>query len=105
MQMADRGEMVGRDGGELRTLRSMLDRLSTRDDRPALVAPGEEGLEIWSYGEFAGYVRRLAGGLRGVGVEGGEHVALLAANRKEWVVACLAVISAGAVVVPLDVQL
>jgi long-chain acyl-CoA synthetase len=32
-------------------------------------------------------------------------LALFAANRMEWVVACLAVISAGGVVVPLDAQL
>jgi long-chain acyl-CoA synthetase len=38
-------------------------------------------------------------------VERGDHVALLAANSREWVAACLAVISAGAVVVPLDAQI
>jgi len=103
--MADRGEAELRVTGELRTLRSVVDGLCAYDDRPALVASGGEGLEIWSYGELAEQVRRLAGGLRGIGVEGGDHVVLLAANRKEWVVACLAVISAGAVVVPLDAQL
>src|SRR5215218_1267577 len=103
--MAGRGEAVWQVGGELRTLRSVVDGLSARGERPALVAPGEEGVEIWSYVELAGYVRRLAHGLLGAEVDRGDHVALLAANRKEWVVACLAVISAGAVVVPLDVQL
>src|SRR5438093_8229481 len=38
------------------------------------------------------------------GVGRGDAVALLAGNRPEWVAACLAVIQAGAVVVPLDVQ-
>ena len=38
-------------------------------------------------------------------MERGDHLALLASNSREWVLACLAVISAGAVVVPLDVQL
>jgi long-subunit acyl-CoA synthetase (AMP-forming)/1-acyl-sn-glycerol-3-phosphate acyltransferase len=47
----------------------------------------------------------LGRGLRVAGVERGDHVALLAANRREWVAACLGVISAGAVVVPLDAQL
>src|SRR5215210_4112955 len=103
--MTGRGEAVLRVTGGLRTLRSVVDGFSARGERPALVAPGEEGMEIWSFGELAGQVRRLARGLRGVGVEGGDHVALLAANRKEWVVACLAVVSAGGVVVPLDVQL
>jgi len=103
--MAGRVVVAGRVTGELRTMRSVIDGLSARGEEPALMAAGEEGMEIWSYSELAGQVRRLAGGLREVGVESGDHVALLAANRKEWVVACLAVISAGGVVVPLDVQL
>src|SRR5215207_9170035 len=105
MLMGIRGETVGRIRGELRTLQAMVDGLCAREDRMALVASGEDGLEILSYSELAGYVRRLAGGLPGIGVKRGDHVALLAANRKEWVVACLAIVSAGGVVVPLDVQL
>jgi long-chain acyl-CoA synthetase len=69
------------------------------------VAVGDEGVEIWTYGELAWRVLGLGRGLRGAGVERGDHVALLVANSREWVLACLAVISAGAVVVPLDVQL
>ncbi len=103
--MPDRGEVVGRDEGQLGTLRPVVDGLLAHDGRPALVALGEEGVEIWTYGELAGWVLGLGRGLRGAGVERGDHVALLAANSREWVVACLAVISAGAVVVPLDAQL
>ena len=63
-------------------------------------------MESWSYRELAARVRRLALGLRRVGVERGDHhVAILCANRPEWIAACLATISAGAVVVPLDVQI
>jgi long-chain acyl-CoA synthetase len=91
--------------GELGTLRTVIEGLSARGGRPAVVAFGEGGVERWSYGELAGRVRRLAGGLRGIGVERGDPVAVLCANRPEWIAACLAVISAGAVVVPLDVQL
>jgi long-chain acyl-CoA synthetase len=103
--MTDRCEPVGRDEGELGTLRSVIDGLWAHGERPALVAVGEEGVEIWTYGELAGRVLGLGRGLRVAGVERGDHVALLAANRREWVAACLAVISAGAVVVPLDAQL
>src|SRR5215212_11692938 len=103
--MGVRDETVERVEGEVRTLRSVVDWFSARDNRPALVEFGTEGVEVWSYGELAGRVRRLAGGLLGAGVERGDPVALFAANRMEWVVACLAVISAGGVVVPLDAQL
>src|SRR5918911_1032954 len=103
--MADRGEALWQGTGESRTLRSVVDGLSVRGRRPALVALGEEGVEIWSYGQLAGWVLGLARGLRGAGVECGDPVALLGGNSKEWVAACLAVISAGGVVVPLDAQL
>ena len=88
----------------MRTLGSVVDGLSARGGRPALVALDEEGKEIWTYEELAGRVLGLARGLRGAGVENGDYVALLGGDSKEWVAASLAVISAGAVVVPLDAQ-
>jgi long-chain acyl-CoA synthetase len=45
-------------------------------------------------------VRRLAQGLRTLGIGPGERVALVAENRPEWVIADLAVMSAGAITVP-----
>jgi acyl-CoA synthetase (AMP-forming)/AMP-acid ligase II len=81
--MADRCEVVGRNEGGLGTLRAVVDRLSAHGGWPALVAVGEEGVEIWTYGELAGRVLGLGRGLRGAGVERGDHVALLAANSKE----------------------
>ena len=91
--------------GGLGTFGSVIDEFSARGGRPALMAFGEEGVESWSYRELAGRVRHLARGLRGVGVERGDHVAIVCGNRPEWIAACLAVISAGAVVVPVDVQI
>jgi long-chain acyl-CoA synthetase len=45
-------------------------------------------------------VRRLAQGLAALGIGPGERVALVAENRPEWVIADLAIISAGAITVP-----
>jgi long-chain acyl-CoA synthetase len=53
----------------------------------------------------ADQVQRLARGLVGAGVGRGAHVALLASNRPEWVVVCLAVLKAGATIMPLDTQI
>jgi hypothetical protein len=53
---ADRCEAVGRNEGELGTLSSVVDGLWTHGERPALVAFGEEGVEIWTYSELAGWV-------------------------------------------------
>jgi long-chain acyl-CoA synthetase len=89
----------------METLGTVIDGLFTFGGRPALVAFGEEGVETWTYRKLAGRVRFLARGLRGVGVERGDHVAIVCGNRPEWVAACLAVISAGGVVVPVDVQI
>jgi long-chain acyl-CoA synthetase len=90
--------------GELNTLRSLIDTLSERGDRPAVLALHKEGIEYWSYAELVDHVRQLARGLIENGVGRDDHVALLAGNGPGWIVACLAVIEAGAVVVPLDVQ-
>ena len=90
---------------KVETLGSVIDGLSAHGGRPALVAFGEEGVETLSYRELAGRVGFLARGLRGVGVKRGDHVAIVCGNRPEWIAACLAVISAGAVVVPVDAQI
>jgi long-chain acyl-CoA synthetase len=99
------GDSTGRVMVESGTLRSVIGGLSAFGGRPAVVAFGEGGMETWSYGELGGRVGRLAVGLRGVGVGRGDHVAILCGNGFGWISACLAVISAGGVVVPLDVQL
>jgi long-chain acyl-CoA synthetase len=65
----------------------------------------KEGAARWSYADLAERVGRLAAGLAGAGLGRGDRVALLAGTRPEWIAACLAVIRAGAVAVPLDVQL
>jgi hypothetical protein len=66
--MVERGEMTGRNEGELGTLRSVVDGLWAHGGRPALVAVGDEGVEIWTYGELAWRVLDLGRGLRRAGV-------------------------------------
>src|SRR5918994_443377 len=90
---------------ELRTLRSFFDTLHGRGDRPALLALHKEDVESWSYDELADHARRLAGGLIDAGVGRGDHLALFAANRVEWIIACLGAIGAGGAVVPPDPQI
>src|SRR5215212_8999404 len=90
---------------EPRTLRSLIDALPGQGDRTAVLALRKEDAERWTYAELADYSRRLARGLTEAGVGRGDHVALLAPNSAEWMAACLAVIGAGAVIVPLDAQI
>ncbi len=87
------------------TLQSLTGILHEHGDRPAVLALGKEGTQTWAYGELAGCVRQLAGGLVGAGLGQGDRVLMLAGNRPEWIMACLAILEAGGVVAPCDVQL
>jgi long-chain acyl-CoA synthetase len=87
------------------TIQSFIQGLSDVGNHLCLLAVQRDGTEAWTYAEVATTVQRLAGGLVRTGIEPGEHVLLLAKNRPEWVLACLAVINTGATVVPLDTQI
>jgi long-chain acyl-CoA synthetase len=58
-----------------------------------------------SYSEALERVRRVAGYLRQRGIAPGDRVGVSGANSPEWAVAYLAVLYAGAVVVPIDYAL
>src|SRR5215210_2568061 len=90
---------------EARTLGFLIDVLVEHGDWRAVLALQEEGAESWTYDELAAHVRRLAHGLTRAGVSRGDHVMLFAPSRPEWMVACLAIVGAGAVATPVDVQL
>lgn len=89
---------------QLHTLQSLVTWLQTLGDREGLVQLERAGLTRWSWAEVTGTAHRLARGLLEAGLQRGEFVPILATNRPEWVVAALAVISAGAAVSPLDTQ-
>jgi long-chain acyl-CoA synthetase len=74
--------------------------LTAAADRPgaALTAPGTAGV---SYPELATAVREIAAGLRRLGVEPGDCVAILAGTRPEWTLCDLGILWAGATVVPI----
>ncbi|MFO7947210.1 MAG: long-chain fatty acid--CoA ligase [Armatimonadota bacterium] len=59
----------------------------------------------WSYGELAEDIRRVAGGLYGLGVDAGSRVALILPNCPEFVLAYMATVSIGATVVPVPPML
>jgi len=70
--------------------------------KPDLVCRcGEHGCTGLSSRQFFEQVRAFSLGLRAVGLEPGDRVALASESRPEWVVGDLAAITAGAVTVPL----
>jgi long-chain acyl-CoA synthetase len=64
----------------------------------ALTAPGRPAI---SYAELGRAVHEIAGGLAALGIERGDHVAILAGTRPEWTLADLGALCAGATVVPV----
>jgi long-chain acyl-CoA synthetase len=69
-------------------------------DRPFLWAKHGGRYQPISWTETACDVRRLALGLRSLGIGRGERVGLVSENRPEWIIGDLAIMSAGAITVP-----
>jgi fatty-acyl-CoA synthase len=78
--------------------RFLAEIASRHGDRPAIRFEGGE----LSYRELAHDARELARALVGAGVVKGARVALLMANRPEWVVSAFAVGLVGGVLVPVN---
>jgi long-chain acyl-CoA synthetase len=68
--------------------------------KPLLWAKREGRYRPTTWAAVAHDVRRLACGLLSLGIGPGDRVGLVAENRPEWVIADLAIMSAGAVTVP-----
>jgi long-chain acyl-CoA synthetase len=71
-----------------------------RADRPFLWAKRDGRYRPLSWGETESAVTRLARALIAYGIQPGDRVALVSENRPEWVIADLAIVSAGAITVP-----
>src|ERR1700740_3725489 len=84
------------------TINDVLDLAVRRfGERTALV----DGSARYTYREVHEKVLRAAHGLRGIGVEPGDRVAIWLPNRLEWCVAFFAAVRVGAIVVPLNTAL
>src|SRR5690349_19463061 len=58
-----------------------------------------------SYGELREQVLRAAGSLRGLGIAEGDRVAILLADSPEFIASFVAIISLGAIAVPINLAL
>lgn len=70
-------------------------------DLPALLERGEE----WSFARLWAESRRAASALLARGVTRGDRVAIWAPNSREWIVAAIGAMTAGAAIVPLNTRL
>lgn len=88
-----------------RTLRDFVADLGAGGGTPAMLSARGRHLETCSYAELFARVSTLASGMANHGVAPQTHIALCAAHGLEWIVAALATIAAGAVLVPVDPQI
>jgi len=77
-----------------------LARAADKGDRPFLWAKREGQWRPTSWAEAARQVAALATSLKRLGLEPGDRVALVSENRPEWLIADLAIMTAGCVTVP-----
>jgi long-chain acyl-CoA synthetase len=75
-----------------------LDAARRFGPRPALTSPHSDPV---TYAELGTAVREIATGLVELGIEPGDHVAILASTRPEWTLADYGILAAGATVVPI----
>jgi long-chain acyl-CoA synthetase len=79
-----------------------LQRL-VKEDGQRVIAMTREGDRFvdWTSAQLADWIRAVAKGLVACGVDPGDRVALMAHTRLEWVIVDMAIMSAGAVTVPV----
>jgi HIP---CoA ligase len=91
----------GERSGLENTVPAVLDRIAQQiPDRDALISAGRR----FTFAELRQAVRRAAAAMIALGVAPGDGVAIWSPNTWHWVVACLAVHHAGAVMVPLNTR-
>ena len=69
-------------------------------DKPFLRQPFGDNWEEYSWGEVGQYARKLATGLRSLGLRESAHIGLISKNCREWIIADLAIMMAGYISVP-----
>jgi long-chain acyl-CoA synthetase len=86
------------------TIAELFDGVTTamaHEPRPMLLHKVEGVYVGISYIEYRKKVERFALGLASLGIRRGDMVAIVAENRPEWIVADMAIVSLGAVTVPV----
>ena len=69
-------------------------------DKPFLRQPFGDKWEEYTWGEVGQMARKLASGLKSLGLRERAHIGLISKNCREWIIADLAIMIAGYVSVP-----
>jgi long-chain acyl-CoA synthetase len=90
------------DSAPVATLAELPFYLAARFDRPVLLRRCVgEGFEEYSTRDFVEQIRAFSVGLRRSGVGAGDRVGLICESRPEWSIADLAILTSGAINVPV----
>jgi long-chain acyl-CoA synthetase len=85
-------------------LRLLQDSFARFADRPALLIKPGFRTRVWTHGDLADSMPRVARAFSAMGLVKGDRVVVWAVNRPEWGLAYLGALYAGIVLVPLDVR-
>lgn len=69
-------------------------------DRPLLRQPFGDKWEEYTWGEVGEMARKLASGLKSLGLKDNAHIGIYSKNCREWVISDLAIVMAGYISVP-----
>lgn len=70
-------------------------------DKVFLRQPISGQWKTWTWLQAGGEARRLASGLQNVGLQKGDHVAILSKNCAEWIISDIAIMMMGGVSIPI----
>src|SRR3972149_10170249 len=94
-----------RSGFGVRTLPEMIDMCAERYSfNLAYLIPRNNNIYKLSYGQVLQYVKHLGRYLKELGLERGDHIAILGENRPEWAISYFSVAWIGSTAIPLDAR-
>lgn len=88
----------------MQTLTELAASFAERSEAPAIHVFTPSGAEIVSFAALHERIRRTARALAARGIGAGDRVLLCAPNGPDWIAAYFAIVSIGAVAVPIDDQ-
>jgi len=94
-----------KDSLPLETIPEMIEfTVNQNGQNLAFLTPREGNIYQITYNQVFEQIKKLARHLRELGIEKGDHVAILGENRPEWGISFFAVAWIGAVAIPLDAR-
>lgn len=89
----------------IRTISEMVESaVENNENNIAFMTPRQGDLYQLTYAQVLDQVKKLAKYLKELGLEKGDHIAILGENRPEWGISFFAVSWIGAVAIPLDAR-